>query len=158
MLFRSAVDYCVMRYNELKQAYPGKEIVIGEVGWPSGGRIRQGAVASPTNQAKFLRRFLDVAEKNNYTYYIMEAFDQIWKKDLEGEAGSLWGVYNDLRQPKFEFTQPVVPIPHWRELAAISIVLAVLILLLLFRDSKGLLDTGRGFLAIIAYAITTFAV
>ena len=153
-----AVDYCVMRYKELQQAYPGKEIVISEIGWPSGGRMRQGAIASPTNQAKFLRRFLDVAEKNHYTYYIMEAFDQIWKKDLEGEAGSLWGVYNELRQPKFEFTQPVVRIPHWRELAAISIALAVVILLLLFRDSKGLLDRGRGFLALIAYAITTFAV
>lgn len=153
-----AVDYCVMRYNELKQAYPGKEIVITEVGWPSGGRIRQKAVASPANQAKFLRRFLDVAEKENYTYYIMEAFDQIWKKNLEGEAGALWGVYNDERQPKFEFIEPVIPIPHWRELAAISIVLAVFILLLLFRDSKGLLDRGRGFLALIAYIITTFAV
>ncbi len=153
-----AVDYCVMRYKELQKAYPNKEIVISEVGWPSGGRIRQNAVASPTNQAKFLRRFLDVAEKNNYKYYIMEAFDQIWKKDLEGEAGSLWGVYNDLRQTKFEFTQPVIRIPQWRELAAISIALAVIILLLLFRDSKGLLDRGRGFLAIVAYAITTFAV
>lgn len=153
-----AVDYCVMRMNELKQAYPGKEIVISEVGWPSGGRIRQKAVASPANQAKFLRRFLDVAEKNNYTYYIMEAFDQIWKKDLEGEAGSLWGVYDDDRQPKFEFIQPVIRIPQWRELAAISIALAVIILLLLFRDSRGLLDRGRGFLALIAYAITTFAV
>ncbi|MDR2550597.1 MAG: glycosyltransferase [Desulfobulbus sp.] len=153
-----AVDYCVMRYNELKQRYPGKEIVISEVGWPSGGRIRQKAVASPANQAKFLRRFLDVAEKNNYTYYIMEAFDQIWKKDLEGEAGSLWGVYNDARQPKFEFIKPVITIPQWRELAAISIGLAVILLLFLFRDSRGLLDRGRGFLAIIAYAITTFAV
>lgn len=153
-----AVQYCIDRYNEIKAKYPNKEIVIGEIGWPSGGRIRQGAVPSPANQAKFLRRFLDVAEKNHYTYYIMEAFDQLYKKDQEGEAGSLWGVYNDLRQPKFEFSRPVVPIPHWRELAAISIVLAVLILLLLFRDSKGLLDTGRGFLAIIAYAITTFVV
>ncbi|MCL1980660.1 MAG: glycosyltransferase [Proteobacteria bacterium] len=153
-----AVDYCVMRYNELKERYPGKQIVIAEVGWPSGGRIRQQAVASPANQAKFLRRFLDVAEKNDYTYYIMEAFDQIWKKDLEGEAGSLWGVYNDNREPKFEFIKPVINIPHWRELATVSIAFAVILLLFLFRDSRGLLDRGRGFLALIAYAITTFAV
>ena len=153
-----AVDYCVMRYNELKERYPGKEIVISEVGWPSGGRIRQKAVASPANQAKFLRRFLDVAEKNNYTYYIMEAFDQIWKKDLEGEAGSLWGVYNNDRQLKFELIKPIIRIPKWRELAVISIVLAVILLLALFRDSRGLLHRGRGFLAIVAYAITTFAV
>ena len=154
-----AVQYCVDRYKEVQAAYPNKPIVIGEVGWPSAGRMRGDAIPSAANQAKFLRRFLDIAEKNNYTYYVMEAFDQIWKgKDLEGEAGAYWGVYNDQRQPKFEFVQPVINIPHWRELAAISIALAVLILLLLFRDSKGLLDRGRGFLALIAYAIATFAV
>lgn len=153
-----AVDYCIMRYNELQQAYPNKPIVIAEVGWPSGGRIRQGAVANPANQARFLRRFLAVAEKNDYTYYIMEAFDQIWKRGEEGEVGSQWGVYNDQRQPKFEFTAPVIKVPQWRELAAISITLAVLVLLLLFRDSKGLLDRGRGFLALIAYTIASFAV
>ncbi len=153
-----AVDYCVMRYNELKKKYPNKEIVIGEIGWPSGGRIRQGAVPSPVNQATFLRRFLNVAEKNHYTYYIMEAFDQVWKMKLEGDAGSLWGVYNDARQPKFAFTAPVIPIPQWRVLAAISIVLAMFMLALLFRDSKGLLNAGRSFLAVIAYTITTFAV
>ena len=154
-----AVDYCVMRYNELRKAYPNKPIVITEIGWPSNGRTQQGAVASLTNQATFLRRFLDVAEKNKYTYYIIEAFDQRWKQEAyEGEAGSHWGVYNDLRQPKFEFTEPVIRIPQWRELAAISIVLAVIILLIMFRDSKGLKDLGRGFLAIIAFAITTFAV
>lgn len=154
-----AVDYCVARYNRMKELFPNKQIVIGEVGWPSGGRMRGDAVASPANEAKFLRRFLDVAEKNNYTYYIMEAFDQIWKgKDLEGEAGAYWGVYNEERNPKFEFTQPVINIPQWRELAAISIVAAIVLLLILFRDSKGLLDRGRGFLAVVAYAITTFAV
>ena len=39
-------------------AYPDKPIVITEVGWPSNGRTRLGAVASPANQARFLRRFL----------------------------------------------------------------------------------------------------
>ncbi len=154
-----AVEYCVARYNKMKELFPNKQIVIAEVGWPSGGRTRGEAVASPANEAKFLRRFLDVAEKNKYTYYIMEAFDQIWKgKDLEGEAGAYWGVYNEERKPKFEFTRPVINIPQWRELAAISIAAAVILLLILFRDSKGLLDRGRGFLALVAYAIATFAV
>lgn len=154
-----AVQYCVDRYNDVQRAFPDKRIVIGEVGWPSGGRIRQGAVASPANQATFLRRFLDVAEKEGYTYYIMEAFDQRWKgQELEGVAGAYWGVYDDKRQPKFEFTQPVQRIPEWRALAAISIALSMLLLLFLFRDSRGLLVRGRGFLALVAYAIATFTV
>ncbi len=154
-----AVQYCVDRYEDIRRAFPDKPVVIGEVGWPSSGRIRQGAIASPANEATFLRRFLDVAGKNGYTYYIMEAFDQRWKGlELEGAAGAYWGVYNDEREPKFEFTQPVQPIPEWRALAAISIGLSMLLLLLLFRDSRGLLDRGRGFLALVAYTIATFTV
>ena len=154
-----AVQYCVDRYEDIRRAFPDKPIVIGEIGWPSSGRIRQGAIASAANEATFLRRFLDVAEKNSYTYYIMEAFDQRWKGlELEGAAGAYWGVYDDKRQPKFEFTQPVQRIPEWRALAAISIGLSLLLLLFLFRDSRGLLDRGRGFLALVAYTIATFAV
>ncbi|MCB1830408.1 MAG: beta-(1-3)-glucosyl transferase, partial [Gammaproteobacteria bacterium] len=89
-----AVDYVVFRYEQLKTAYPDKRIVIAEVGWPSNGRTRKGAQATLANQAKFLRRFLAVAEREGYIYYIMEAFDQLWKRQLEGEAGTNWGVYN----------------------------------------------------------------
>lgn len=153
-----AVDFALEKYRAVQQAYPGKRIVIAEVGWPSKGRSRQGAVASQANQAKFLRRFLAVAERENFTYYVMEAFDQLWKRKLEGEAGSYWGVYDTDREPKFNFTAPVVRVPQWQGLAAISIGLSVLILALLFRDSVGMRSSGRGFLAIVAYAITTFVV
>ena len=37
-------------------AFPGKEILIGEVGWPSQGRMRDGALPSPANQARVLER------------------------------------------------------------------------------------------------------
>ena len=153
-----AVDYVVFRYEQLKATYPDKPIVIAEVGWPSNGRTRQEAKATLSNQAKFLRRFLAVAEREGYTYYIMEAFDQLWKRQLEGEAGTNWGVYNLDREPKFSFTAPVVRMPGWQGLVAISIGLTVLLLAVMFRDSGGLMARGRGFLAMVAYAITTFAV
>jgi hypothetical protein len=35
--------------------------------------------ASTINQAKFLRDFLNRAEQENLTYYVVEAFDQPWK-------------------------------------------------------------------------------
>ncbi len=153
-----AVDYTVSRYEQLRAAYPNKQVVIAEVGWPSNGRSRNAASATQANQAKFLRRFLAIAEKNGYAYYIMEAFDQLYKRELEGEAGTSWGVYNIDREPKFEFTAPVVRIPGWQGLVAISIGLTVLLLALLFRDSVGLMARGRGFLALVAYTITTVAV
>lgn len=154
-----ALDYCIEQYNKLKAAYPDKPIIIGEIGWPSAGRIRNGAVPSVANEATFLRRFLKYAQEQGYTYYLMEAFDQRWKGlELEGQAGAYWGVYNDKRQPKFEFTQPVQRLPQWRTLAILSVAFATLLLLCLFRDSRGLLARGREFLALVAYAIATFAV
>ena len=153
-----AVDYVVNRINELKAAYPGKPIVIAEVGWPSNGRTRGGAVASEANEATFLRRFLKVAAEQHYIYYVMEAFDQPWKAQVEGAVGSYWGVYDVMRQPKFTFTEPIVDIPEWRLLAGISVVIALIIFTLLVTDAISLSSRGRGFLAIVAYALATAAV
>ena len=52
----------------------------------------------------------------------------------------------------------MVAIPQWRQLAAISILFGVLVLLLLFRDSEGLGSGGKGFLALVAYGTATGAV
>jgi len=153
-----AVDYVEARYQDLREAYPDKQIVIGEVGWPSYGRKHKGAVASPENQTRFLRRFLYHAEQQGYVYYVMEAFDQPWKTTIEGAIGTYWGVYDADREPKFTFTEPVVRIPEWRELAALSVVLAVFILALVFRDSSTLGSGGRWFLALVTYGIATAAV
>ncbi|HEX5637219.1 MAG TPA: beta-(1-3)-glucosyl transferase, partial [Gammaproteobacteria bacterium] len=71
-----AVNFAKDKVELLRTVYPDKQVIIGEVGWPSDGRTRGAAVASQANQAKFLRQFLKVAEKEQYTYYIMEAFDQ----------------------------------------------------------------------------------
>jgi Exo-beta-1,3-glucanase len=153
-----AVDYAVRRYNQVKTAYPDKPIIIGEVGWPSNGRRNRGAEASLANQTRFLRRFLAVAESEHYVYYVMEAFDQLWKLKTEGATGTYWGVYNVAREPKFTFTEPVVRIPQWRELAGLSVVMGVLLLTFLYRDSATLSKRGKGFLALITYAISTAAV
>jgi exo-beta-1,3-glucanase (GH17 family)/cellulose synthase/poly-beta-1,6-N-acetylglucosamine synthase-like glycosyltransferase len=153
-----ALDYVVDRYNDLKAQYPDKQIVIAEVGWPSNGRTRQGAVASEANEATFLRRFLAHAESEHYVYYIMEAFDQPWKQRIESGVGAYWGVFDVERKPKFEFSKPIVEIPEWRKLAAISIVIALITFALLLIDAKTLTHHGRSFLAVVAYALATAAV
>jgi exo-beta-1,3-glucanase (GH17 family)/cellulose synthase/poly-beta-1,6-N-acetylglucosamine synthase-like glycosyltransferase len=150
-----AVPYIAARMRDLERTFPGKPIVIAEVGWPSDGRSRHAAVASNANEATFLRRFLAYAAKQRWTYYIMEAFDQPWKEQTEGAVGAYWGVYDVYRQPKFTFTQPIVSIPHWQMLAAISVISAALLLALLYWDSRTLKKRGRSFLAIIVYTVTT---
>jgi len=153
-----AVEYVVRRVAELQRAFPGKPIVIAEVGWPSNGRTRRAAVASEANEAIFLRVFLARAAAENYVYYVMEAFDQPWKRATEGAVGAYWGVYDVERQPKFAFAEPVVEVPQWRILAALSVVIAAATLAVLFTDSRTLRRRGRSFLAVIAYAAATTAV
>ena len=85
----------------------------------------------------------------------MEAFDQPWKTDIEGAVGAYWGVYDVERNPKFEFTQPIVPVPQWQLLAGISMVLALITFALLLIDSKTLRGHGRSFLAIVSYLAAT---
>ena len=154
----AAVAYSVERMRELQRAFPGKRIVIGEVGWPSNGRTRESAVASVSNQALFLRRFLRIAERERWEYYVMEAFDQPWKAQTEGAVGAYWGVYDVARQPKFPFTEPIVRMPEWRTLAGVSVTLALFVLAVLYVNSRSLRNSGRGFLAVVVYATATAAV
>lgn len=153
-----AVAYVMDRFYDLRTMYPDKPIVIAEVGWPSHGRTRDAAVASEANEAIFLRRFLSEAQKNQYVYYVMEAFDQPWKEQVESAVGAYWGVFDAKRRPKFAFSDPIEQIPQWRMLATISMVVAVITFALLLIDANALTGYGRGFLAIIAYALATAAV
>lgn len=154
----AAVDYSMSRLKELEEAFPGKPIMVGEVGWPSNGRTREGAVASTSNEALFLRRFLSLAEKEGYIYYVMEAFDQPWKAQFEGAVGAYWGVYDVNRRPKFEFRAPIVRVPNWQILATTSVAVAFLILALLYVNSTTLRKRGRSFLAIVVFPTATVTV
>ena len=153
-----AVDYSMAQFKRLQKAFPHKPIVIAEIGWPSRGRTHESAVASEANEALFLRRFLARAQKEKLTYYVMEAFDQPWKAYIEGAVGSYWGVYDVNRQPKFEFTAPIVRVPEWHVLAAISVAVSLLLLGVLYLNSDTLRNRGRSFLALVVFAAGTLAV
>ena len=101
-----AVDYSLAQFKHLQKAFPGKPIVVAEIGWPSRGRTRESAVASEANEALFLRRFLAQAHKRQINYYVMEAFDQPWKAYMEGAVGSYWGVYDVNRRAQVRVHRP----------------------------------------------------
>lgn len=153
-----AVDYIADKMEQLHEAFPDKPILIGEVGWPSDGRTRESAVASAANEALFLRRFLDRAEKENYEYFLMEAFDQPWKAQSEGGVGAYWGVYDVMRRPKFSFFEPVVLVPDWRVLAVISIMSSIIMLGFFFANSTTLKTKGYGLMALVASCTATVLV
>src|SRR5438876_183891 len=154
----AAVSYSLAQVRRLQQLFPHKPIVVAEIGWPSRGRTRESAVASDSNEALFLRRFLRRAEQEQLVYYVMEAFEQPWKAYLEGAVGSYWGVYDVNRHPKFAFTAPIVRVPEWHILAAASVAVALVVLGLLYLNSDSLRNRGRSFLAVVVYATATIAV
>jgi exo-beta-1,3-glucanase (GH17 family) len=109
-------------------AFPGKEILLGEFGWPSAGRMREGALPSPVNQARTMHEVLRVAKRENYRVNLIEAYDQPWKRQLEGTVGGHWGLFDAYRRsPKFTWGGRVSDHPLWRWQAIGGVGLAVII-------------------------------
>lgn len=101
--------------QRMAEAFPGKEILIGETGWPSAGRMREEALPSPSNQARVMHDVVALAKRQGYRVNVIEAFDQPWKRRSEGTVGGHWGLIDSgTRAPKFAWGAPVADFPHWR--------------------------------------------
>lgn len=133
-------------------AFPGKEVLIGEVGWPSAGRMREGALPSRSNQARVVEEVMARARANNWRVNVIEAFDQPWKRVLEGTVGGYWGLFGStLRDPKFAWGQPVSDHPWW--LAQLALGIAVVALVFAVATAAG--GAGRG--PVVAAGVTAIA-
>jgi glucan 1,3-beta-glucosidase len=114
--------------KQITAAIPNKTIFIGEIGWPGAGRMREGARPSPLNQARVIQNILTLAKREQFDVNVIEAFDQKWKRRLEGAVGAHWGIFDrDARAPKFVLGGAVSDFPYWRRQALEGIVLAALI-------------------------------
>ena len=122
---KQAVDQAIVIYDKLRQAYPGKRIVIAEFGWPSAGYNLNDAEPGRIEQAVLLRDFVTRADAYGIDYNIVEAIDQPWKT-FEGGVGPYWGIFDAARQPKFDWTGPITDPDHWR-LAAIALLVSLLL-------------------------------
>jgi exo-beta-1,3-glucanase (GH17 family) len=109
-------------------AFPGKEILIGETGWPSAGRMREGALPSRTNQARVVSEILSLAKQENFRVNLIEAYDQPWKRQLEGTVGGYWGLINSmLRAVKYPPNEPISNYPFWKLEMGCGMALSVLV-------------------------------
>ena len=156
-------------YGRVSAAFPGRRIVIGEVGWPSAGRMREAALPSPANQARVLHDVVAMARAKGITANIIEAFDQPWKRRLEGAVGGHWGLFDAYaRAPKFTWASAVSNHPCWKSQAAGSIIFSALILLFCARVARRRPDpsqsvpahawAGAGVIATIAPLLASFSV
>ena len=153
-----SMDYILQRYHELQAAYPGKKIVLTEVGWPSAGKTRGGAETGIVNQGRFLRQFLNLARENSFDYFIMEAFDQPYKQSFEGTVGAYWGVYDVDRKPKFPMSGMLKEYKRWPMLATISSVIGLIGMLLYLSSHDNVSMRGRLFYACLIQFVVTGSV
>ena len=106
----TAIEGAVAHVERIRQQiareFPDKRIFIGEAGWPSAGRMREGALPSIVNQARFVREMMALADAQGIGLNLIESFDQPWKRRLEGTVGGHWGLLDAQRQPKFALDRP----------------------------------------------------
>ena len=93
-------------HKQVSLAFPGKEVVIGETGWPSMGRMREGALPSRINQARVISEILDIAKRDHFRVNLIEAFDASWKRYWEGTVGGNWGLVQS------RSSNPEIPARH----------------------------------------------
>ncbi|MCC7426488.1 MAG: glycosyltransferase [Alphaproteobacteria bacterium] len=147
-----AIRFTFEKLDAVQAAFPHKPVVIGEIGWPSGGRDIGAARASVVNQAIFMRRFFDIARTRGIDYFVMEAFDQPWKTPFEGRAAGYWGMFDLDRQAKWPLTGPVQERPDWSNWAAIAAMLFLLLAVPMLHHRPDIAVSGK-----IAFAILTQA-
>jgi glucan 1,3-beta-glucosidase len=109
-----AVTHVTRIHEAITATFANKKIFVGETGWPSAGRQRGPAVPSLLNQARFVREFANAAQERGIAYNIVEAFDQPWKRALEGTVGGHWGVFEASGRAKFPLTGPVAEDGEWQ--------------------------------------------
>ncbi|MFL4983324.1 MAG: beta-(1-6) glucans synthase [Xanthobacteraceae bacterium] len=125
---RNAATHVEAIRRKVAVAFPDKEILLGETGWPSAGRMREGALPSPATQARVLHDVLNIAKREGYHVNLIEAFDQPWKRRLEGTVGGHWGLFDaERREPKFNWGVALSNHPRWRLQAAEGVALAALV-------------------------------
>ena len=88
-------NYTISIFNQVQEAFPNKEIIIAETGWPSAGRRD----CNEETQRNYFEALIPLLHEDNIKCYTFEAFDEIWKHELwqgnqSNDVGPHWGVFN----------------------------------------------------------------
>jgi exo-beta-1,3-glucanase (GH17 family) len=125
---RNAAAHVDAIRKQMAVAFPAKEILIGETGWPSEGRMREGALPSRTNQARVVSEILDLARQENFRVNLIEAYDQPWKRGLEGTTGGYWGLLDSVQRAlKYPPGEAISNYPFWKLQMGSGMAMSVLV-------------------------------
>ena len=140
--------------KQVARAFPGKEILIGEAGWPSKGRMRDGARPSRINQARFISGILDHSRQQNYRVNLFEAYDEPWKRQWEGTVGAHWGLFDgETRALKYPPGVAISDYPFWKLQLGFGLVLGISVFAVAFWTARDR-QSSPGLAAWVAIAIS----
>jgi hypothetical protein len=90
--------------------------------------MREGALPSRTNQARVVSEILDLAKRENFRVNLIEAYDQPWKRQLEGTVGGYWGLFDSVRREvKYPPGVAISNFPFWKLQMACGMALSALV-------------------------------
>lgn len=155
----TALEHIKATHLEVSSILKDKEILIGETGWPSEGRMRGASLPSPITQAEFFRGFLKIADENSWNYNIIEAFDQPWKRSSEGAVGGYWGIYDKNSMDKNTIWGEVSEFGNINKLFFFSVVIFLSSLIFLLRtNNNSFINIGAIVFALIGSALLIFQI
>ncbi len=90
--------------------------------------MRAGALPSRTNQARVVSEILAMAKRENFRVNLIEAYDQPWKRQLEGTVGGYWGLIDSVqRMLKYPPGKAISNFPLWKWQMGSGMVLSLLV-------------------------------
>ena len=97
-----AMSNLVDAYKMFNQQFNGKQVIIGETGWPSAGDDNGAAVPSVANEKTYTEGIYANSSKLGSTF-IFSAFDEPWLIE-QNTWGPNWGLWDMSGNPKFSYT------------------------------------------------------
>jgi exo-beta-1,3-glucanase (GH17 family) len=97
----NAISNLIGAYNMFQNQFTGKQVIIGETGWPSGGNPNGSAIPSVTNEATYTEQIISSLNQLGSTF-VFSAFDEPWLIS-QNSWGPHWGLWDSNGNPKFSF-------------------------------------------------------
>ena len=97
-----AISNLIGAYNMFNGQFNGKQVIIGETGWPSAGANNGAAVPSVANEQTFTQAIFANSNQLGSTF-VFSAFDEPWLS-VQNSWGPNWGVWKSDGTPKFSYT------------------------------------------------------
>ena len=90
--------------------------------------MRESALPSPVNQARVVSEILDLDRREHFRVNLFEAYDESWKREIQGTIGGSWGLFDsEQRKLKYPPGIPISNFPLWKLQMCSGMALAILV-------------------------------